>query len=522
MTRVVSDLRDTNQVVRGTFPAYLDVTQTWLAVQSFPAGLLGAVSPAFTGVPVAPTAAAFTNNTQIATTAYADQADAALASAVTVSLALKANIASPTLTGVPAAPTAAALNNSTQIATTAYADAAISTLSGTVNTALALKAPLASPTFTGTVTAPTYIATTSMTAPVVAGGGLASSTLVLESTTGTGTSDSILFKTGSQVTRGQIKTDGAFVWSAGTASNAVDSYGAGSNQGLSSWNIASSDSSAVSSKERYTAWISNTSAGTGDGTVAGTTFVLGVTGIKANWTTSTVAGQFCGINVVVRGGYNNAVDVGDVTGYIGNVAASYTNNYIALMEGTSNYLPAGSTTGSVVVRAQVAPIRVTGLGDIGNNPSFGFFAQAQNGASGVAFGASNSATTPSYGTAGTWNYFLKYDYDDGVNPGYVSFSVLPNGGMTIAGQGAANTNQKLIRVGGSVANNLEIVNAANSALIWSLSDTGLMSLGTASTTANGGVATVMSNVGPTGSHTAIQEWLTFKNSSGATRYVPAF
>lgn len=38
---------------------------------------------------------------------------------------LKANLASPALTGVPTAPTAAALNNSTQLATTAYADAAV-------------------------------------------------------------------------------------------------------------------------------------------------------------------------------------------------------------------------------------------------------------------------------------------------------------------------------------------------------------------------------------------------------------
>lgn len=40
--------------------------------------------------------------------------------------------------------------------------------------------------------------------------------------------------------------------------------------------------------------------------------------------------------------------------------------------------------------------------------------------------------------------------------------------------------------------------------------------------ANGTVATVLGLVGPIGSHTAVQEWLTFKNASGATRYVPAF
>jgi hypothetical protein len=56
-------------------------------------------------------------------------------------LNLKANLASPTFTGTPAAPTAAAGTNTTQVATTAF-----------VTTGLAAKAPLASPAFTGTVT----------------------------------------------------------------------------------------------------------------------------------------------------------------------------------------------------------------------------------------------------------------------------------------------------------------------------------------------------------------------------------
>jgi len=75
---------------------------------------LPVASPTMTGVPIAPTAAANTNNTQIATTAYAD-----------VALALKAPLNSPGLTGNPTAPTQAPGDNSTKIATTAYADAAV-------------------------------------------------------------------------------------------------------------------------------------------------------------------------------------------------------------------------------------------------------------------------------------------------------------------------------------------------------------------------------------------------------------
>jgi len=72
---------------------------------------VAAASPTLTGTPLAPTAAADTNTTQIATTAFVD-----------ASFAKKA---SPTFTGTPAAPTAATSTNTTQIATTAMVQAAI-------------------------------------------------------------------------------------------------------------------------------------------------------------------------------------------------------------------------------------------------------------------------------------------------------------------------------------------------------------------------------------------------------------
>tara|TARA_B100000683_G_scaffold19494_1_gene18899 strand:+ start:4342 stop:5058 length:717 start_codon:yes stop_codon:yes gene_type:complete len=69
-------------------------------------------SPNFTGIPLAPTASAGTNTTQLATTAF-----------VTTGLNLKADTAGPTFTGVPAAPTASAGTNTTQLATTAFVQA---------------------------------------------------------------------------------------------------------------------------------------------------------------------------------------------------------------------------------------------------------------------------------------------------------------------------------------------------------------------------------------------------------------
>jgi len=106
-------------------------------------------SPSFTGTPFAPTAAAGTNNMQIATTQFAQSLITALiggapsnlntlnklASAVgndpifsanvNAALALKAPLASPTLTGSPTAPTATAGDNSTLLATTAFVTAAL-------------------------------------------------------------------------------------------------------------------------------------------------------------------------------------------------------------------------------------------------------------------------------------------------------------------------------------------------------------------------------------------------------------
>lgn len=40
--------------------------------------------------------------------------------------------------------------------------------------------------------------------------------------------------------------------------------------------------------------------------------------------------------------------------------------------------------------------------------------------------------------------------------------------------------------------------------------------------ANGAVATTMTSLGPTGSHTTVQEWLTITDASGTTRYIPAY
>jgi trimeric autotransporter adhesin len=64
---------------------------------------------------------------------------------------------------------------------------------------------------------------------------------------------------------------------------------------------------------------------------------------------------------------------------------------------------------------------------------------------------------------------------------------------------------------------------ANSAAILSLLPAGNVKLeNAASFSANGSVATVLGSIGPAGSHTTVQEWLTIVDSSGTTRYIPCF
>lgn len=131
-------------------------------------------SPALTGTPTAPTAAAGTNTTQLATTAFvnaeinSDRPFEATATNIKMdgtqsvgTLATvargdhvhptdtsRAPLASPGFTGTPTAPTATAGTNTTQIATTAF-------VKNAVDTSVSGFAPIASPTFTGNPAAPT-------------------------------------------------------------------------------------------------------------------------------------------------------------------------------------------------------------------------------------------------------------------------------------------------------------------------------------------------------------------------------
>ena len=108
---------------------------TLLAADITAAGGAILAGPAFTGVPTAPTAAPGTSTTQLATTAFVTLAVAASVltfngrsgavtlTAADISAAGGAVLASPAFTGIPTAPTATPGTNTTQIATTAFVQA---------------------------------------------------------------------------------------------------------------------------------------------------------------------------------------------------------------------------------------------------------------------------------------------------------------------------------------------------------------------------------------------------------------
>ena len=137
---------DPNKIVKGA-----EIDDEFNNIQTGVNSKADTLSPTLTGTPLAPTATAGTNTTQVATTSF-------VTTAVTNGVA--AGKVSPAFTGTPTAPTAAVDTNTTQLATTAFVRSQI-----TSDTAapLALKAPLASPALTGTPTAPTASFGTSST-----------------------------------------------------------------------------------------------------------------------------------------------------------------------------------------------------------------------------------------------------------------------------------------------------------------------------------------------------------------------
>ena len=99
----------TNNVIK-----YRNLANSWVAVASESYVQAQKISPAFTGVPTAPTSANGTSTTQIATTQFVAN------SLNNINLSAYAQLASATFTGIVSGPTAALGTSTTQLATTAF------------------------------------------------------------------------------------------------------------------------------------------------------------------------------------------------------------------------------------------------------------------------------------------------------------------------------------------------------------------------------------------------------------------
>lgn len=68
----------------------------------------------------------------------------------------------------------------------------------------------------------------------------------------------------------------------------------------------------------------------------------------------------------------------------------------------------------------------------------------------------------------------------------------------------------------------QIISTVNALIAAINVNTGLGGVAQGTNVANGSVAVTVTSLGPTGSHTTIQEWLTWVNPAGVTRYIPLF
>jgi hypothetical protein len=124
---------------------------------------------------------------------------------------LASNVVSSSLTSVgtlSSLTVSGAINNTNLSASQAVVTDASKNLSSLTYTSSNIGSTIVSRDSSGNFSGDTISAGTAMVSPLVAGGSIASSTLTLESTSGAGTTDKIVFKTGSQVTAATINTSG--------------------------------------------------------------------------------------------------------------------------------------------------------------------------------------------------------------------------------------------------------------------------------------------------------------------------
>lgn len=184
----------------------------------------------------------------------------------------------------------------------------------------------------------------------------------------------------------------------------------------------------------------------------------------------------------------------------------------------------GSSTGAVTIAAQAAA------------GTYNFNLPTTAGTSGYVLTSAGGSTSPM-----TWTQ-ISGIYAPLASPGFtgtVSFpdgSTFSSGGLVVSGN-LSGTNSIFPNVlGGTlVSSTLTLestsVSGSSDAIIFKTGNAveagriltnQVWKFGSASFTANGSTTLALSNIGPTGAHATVQEWFTLEDSSGTTRYIPAF
>lgn len=173
----------------------------------------------------------------------------------------------------------------------------------------------------------------------------------------------------------------------------------------------------------------------------------------------------------------------DLTSITTNASGTWTNSAIALLGGDRIYLnaSAGATSPGYA-----------------STPGTTYLYYANSGIQGIANG------TPAF-LFGTSTAFL-----------YAStITLAQNSNNRIQVQGAASGSPPQIKVTASSDTNQDL-------FIGALGSGNVAFTNAGSFSANGAIATSLGSIGPTGSHTTVQEWLTIKDASGTVRYIPCF
>lgn len=448
-------------------------------------------NPTFTGTPAGPTAAPGVNTTQLATTAFVQAALVAAggvssfngrSGAITLtgadlSAAGGALLASPTFTGIPSGPTAAANTNTTQLATTAFVMAAISAAGGVTSfnsrlgavvfTAADLTgvggALLASPTFTGAPAAPTAAPGTNTTQ-------IASTAFVTAALTAAGGVSSFNSRTGSVVlTSGDISTVGGALLASpvftGTPAAPTATAGTSTTQvattafvaaavasigtGVTSWNtrtgavtLTLADVTGVGGAPLASPTFTGTpaaptaAAGTNTTQLATTAFVqangslLNVQTFKTAGTASYVPTSgmgHCIVEVVGGGGGGGSAAANGTSAAIGcgGGAGGYSRSYLsAAAIGASQTVTVGA--------AGIAGVS-GGNGGAGGNSSLGTLVIANGGGGGAASGSATPPGSAAGGAPGTGDITAA-----GAPGGPAFYNGTPTSVWTMAGWGGSS------------------------------------------------------------------------------------